>query len=214
MTGEIAMEKDPRETPLTDLLNRWAGGDKAVEGELFRRVQGELEKIAHKHLAMERNAETLETRIVVNEAYAKIKSREGLSFPSRNHFYAFMATVIRNFLYDYARMKDRDKRWKESERAPEEALAFLESKRVNISRAVDIHTALHRLELESPETGRIMHLHYFGGMTQEEIAEFLEIGRAKVTRRLRLARRWMARELQDYRPQSTKSVEQEEIAND
>ena len=38
---------------------------------------------------------------------------------------------------------------------------------------------------------QVVELHYFGGLTLEEIAEFLGIGRSTVIRELRMAHSWL-----------------------
>lgn len=55
--------------------------------------------------------------------------------------------------------------------------------------------ALGRLENLSPRLRRIAECRYFGAMTHEEVAVVLEIPVAAASRRWRLARAWLVREL-------------------
>jgi RNA polymerase sigma factor (TIGR02999 family) len=55
--------------------------------------------------------------------------------------------------------------------------------------------ALARLEQVDPEQSRIVELRYFVGLTNEEIADALQISVATVKRRWALARAWLFREL-------------------
>jgi len=43
---------------------------------------------------------------------------------------------------------------------------------------------------------RVVELHFFGGLTYEEIAEFLGIGRSTVIRELRMAQIWLKNYIQ------------------
>ena len=46
-----------------------------------------------------------------------------------------------------------------------------------------------------PIAGRIVELRYFGGLTNEEVADTLAIGVATVVRRWKFARAWLHRRL-------------------
>jgi RNA polymerase sigma factor (TIGR02999 family) len=54
---------------------------------------------------------------------------------------------------------------------------------------------LQKLERVYPDEYRIVMLRYFTGLTEEEIAETLGIGRRTVQRRWRFSRAWLAEEL-------------------
>jgi DNA-directed RNA polymerase specialized sigma24 family protein len=61
---------------------------------------------------------------------------------------------------------------------------------------LDLHLALEALDRENPELAKAIEMHYFGGMTAEEIA--LSVGRSVhvVRHELRFARAWLRRALQ------------------
>ena len=46
-----------------------------------------------------------------------------------------------------------------------------------------------------PRKSEIVELHFFGGLSNDEVAEALNISRATVQRDLRLAKAWLSREL-------------------
>ena len=58
-----------------------------------------------------------------------------------------------------------------------------------------IDEALKKLEALDPRCGEIMQLSYFGGMSREEIAALLNVSLSTVTRDLRFAHGWFAKNL-------------------
>ncbi|MDP1069100.1 ECF-type sigma factor, partial [Klebsiella pneumoniae] len=71
----------------------------------------ELLRLARSELAKHRRGATLNTRVLVNEAYLKLfaGSRNG-EFQNRKHFFASAALVMRHIVVDHARRKLADRR--------------------------------------------------------------------------------------------------------
>ena len=55
--------------------------------------------------------------------------------------------------------------------------------------------ALEDLMAFDPRQGRIVELRYFGGLSEQEVAEVLSLSRATVTREWQLARAWLYRRI-------------------
>jgi len=73
--------------------------------------------------------------------------------------------------------------------------------RVNVSDEsetdlVALDEALNRLAELNPRHSRIVELRYFGGLTEEQVAEALHVSSRTVRRDWSLARAWLFRELQ------------------
>lgn len=60
---------------------------------------------------------------------------------------------------------------------------------------IELDEALERLTALEERKGRVVELHYFGGLSYEQIADTLEISTATVHRDLRMARAWLYKEL-------------------
>jgi RNA polymerase sigma factor (sigma-70 family) len=60
-----------------------------------------------------------------------------------------------------------------------------------------IDDALTRLAANDERAAKVVELHYFGGLTYDEIAEALGVSAATVDRDLRFAKAWLYRELKD-----------------
>jgi RNA polymerase sigma factor (sigma-70 family) len=55
--------------------------------------------------------------------------------------------------------------------------------------------ALNELTTFDPRMARIMELRYFGGLSEQEVAEVLSISRSTVTREWQTARTWLYRRM-------------------
>jgi RNA polymerase sigma factor (TIGR02999 family) len=178
---------------VTGLLARWTVGDKAAEKELFGLVYEPLRRIARRQLASIRPGQTLQTTAVVHEAYIRLAGREGQAWQDRVHFFAVAARAMRHILIDHARSRGYAKR---GGGAPQVTLD--EPRASSTQRPADVlalDEALQRLEAEDPRRSRVVELRYFGGLTNQEIAEVLKVSPATVERDWRYARAWLHQEL-------------------
>ena len=164
-------------------------------------VYDELRKLARHKMQNEREGHTLQHTALVHEVYLKLVQTD-ISWNDRAHFFATAARAMRQILVDHARTKNRDKRGGEFEKVSlDEGDAASSGTPVDI---LDLDRALQRLsELDSRKSG-IIELHYFAGMTHEEMAAVTGVSPTTVDRELRLAKAWIKRELRD--PKSWKPL--------
>src|SRR6266487_1580933 len=98
----------PRE--ISELLVDWSGGDREALDEIMPLVYDELRRLAHRYMARERGANTLQTTALVNEVYLRLINERGMKWQNRSHFFAVAAQLMRFILVDYARAHARQKR--------------------------------------------------------------------------------------------------------
>lgn len=178
---------------LTHLLQAWSDGDASAQEELMERVYGYLRGMAANHLRLERRGHTLDTGALVHEAYFRLVHQEHVRWNDRRHFFAIAARMMRRVLTDHARRRGAVKRGAGIVHLTPEDLGMLAVERPADLVALD--EALHALAETDTELRDIVELHYFGGLSKEEIAETVGLSGATVTRRLRLARAWLYRVL-------------------
>jgi RNA polymerase sigma factor (TIGR02999 family) len=65
---------------------------------------------------------------------------------------------------------------------------------------IALDDALEGLQQMEPRLARVIELHYFGGLTYDQIAGALSTSPATVHRDIRLARAWLLNEISDARP--------------
>jgi RNA polymerase sigma factor (TIGR02999 family) len=178
---------------VTGLLARWSGGDKEAEADLFRLVHQELRRIARRYVVRGRPGQTLQTTAVVNEAYVRLVAQRGSSWQDRAHFFAVSAKAMRHILIDYARSRGYAKRGGGLARVTfDEAVVAPIEKPADL---VALDEALARLAEDYPRRSQVVELRYFGGLTNEEIAEVLKVSPATVERDWRYARAWLHQKL-------------------
>jgi RNA polymerase sigma factor (TIGR02999 family) len=178
-------------TPITDLLAKAGQGDAASLDRLFPLVYRELHRLAHRCLRSNHPGQTLQTTALIHEAYLRLIGGS-VSWNDRVHFLAIAARAMRLVLVDTMRAQGRQKRGGGRLQVTLED-ALLASEPDQSILALD--EALTRLAEFDPRKSRVVELHYFGGLTWDEIAAELGISVATVHRDLRLAKAWLTQEL-------------------
>jgi len=182
---------DNSKANLTGLLQRMQGEEGVFE-EVVPLVYTELKKLARAHLRRESRAGSLETTVLVHEAYLRLAGSHHPAYEDRIHFYGIASRLMRQILVDTARARNAEKRGA----AVEVAMAQLpeaESRRDRNLLALD--DALRQLEEEDPLKARLIEMRYFGGMTAEECSSTLDLPVHTVRRELRLAQAWLQKEM-------------------
>jgi RNA polymerase sigma factor (TIGR02999 family) len=184
------MVQGSRETAVTHLLRQWSSGDREAAEKVLPLVYDELRRIAASQLRQERSEHTLQATAIVHEAYLRLSEQSSLRWPSRSHFYAFAAHLIRRVLVDHARIRNCAKRGGELQRITvteiEELAAAGESP--DLEALDDALTALEELD---PRKAAVVELRFFAGLSIEETAAQLGISPKTVVREWRYAKAWL-----------------------
>ena len=183
----------PEPPRLTQLLVAWSDGDQKALDELFPLVYDELRQVARRHMRRERRGHTLRTTALVNDAYLRLVDQRQVRWQNRAHFFAIAAQMMRRILVDHARAKHYEKRGGGAAHVPlEEAAVIAEGKAAEI---LALDESLRALAEIDPRRARVVELRYFGGLSNEEIAEVLKVSPNTVTRDWNMARAWLYQEL-------------------
>jgi RNA polymerase sigma factor (TIGR02999 family) len=181
----------PTLKPVTQLLYEWRAGNQEALNQLMPLVYDELRRLAGHYMNSERPSHTLQPTALVNEAYIRLVEME-VSWQDRTHFFAVAARLLRRILVDHAKSHRRDKRGGGQVRVTlDEQLGAL-GPDADILALDDAITSLSAFDERKV---RIIELHFFGGLTYDEMAEALGISQATVHRELRLAKAWLHHEL-------------------
>ncbi len=178
---------------VTALLHEWQRGNHEALDKLTPLVYAELRRIAHRYMRHERDAHTLQTTALVNEAFVRLVGNQKNDWQNRAHFYAVTAQVMRHILVDYARSRRYAKRG---------GVEGIEAQRVSLNddavmsharaiELVNLDEALSDLAKLDLRKSRVVELRYFGGLSIEETAEVLEISAMTVRRDWRAAKAWL-----------------------
>jgi RNA polymerase sigma factor (TIGR02999 family) len=177
---------------VTRLLSELTAGDRSVLDELMPLVYGELHRLAHHALGIERPGHTLNTTALVHEAYLKLARVERLTWRDRSHFFGVCAQAMRRILVDYALMRGAKKRGAGAPHVPiDDVVAAARERPGDI---LWVNEILERLEALEPRHARVVECRVFGGLGVTDTAEALGISPATVKRDWALARAWLARQ--------------------
>jgi RNA polymerase sigma factor (TIGR02999 family) len=118
-----------------------------------------------------------------------------LHLEDRQHFFFAAARAMRDILVEDARRKAGPRRGGGRQRVElNEAVAVTGPPAEEV---LAVHEALENLEKEDPVKGRMVQLHYFGGMTMQEVAEVLGLSERTVHRHWRFTKAWLKGRLAD-----------------
>jgi RNA polymerase sigma factor (TIGR02999 family) len=194
----------PQETEVTALLVEVANGNQAAQEQLVPLVYRELKKLASAYMRRERDDHTLQTTALVHEAYLRMVRHQSPNWQGRSHFFGIAAQLMRQILIDHARGRLRGKRGGAKVVLPlNEALAFSPE---HSEELVKLDEALDRLAKLDARQGRIVELRFFGGLSVEETAEFLEVSPKTVKRDWAVAKAWLRAEVRDGNGDNPKSM--------
>jgi RNA polymerase sigma-70 factor (ECF subfamily) len=183
---------------VTLLLQRWREGDESALHALMPLIYSELHRIARLFLRNRQPGETLQPTALVNEAYLKLFDDGQPQFADRAHFLAVMSRVMRQVLVDHARAAWAIKRGGQAQRVDWDTAIIVESAGGGSQlQMLEVDRALEALSGENPALAQVVEMHYFGGMTAEEIALAADRSAHSVRHQLRLARAWLRRELME-----------------
>jgi len=176
---------EPEADTVSKLLQSWRAGEKTALDQLTPLVYNELRKLAAAYLRRERLDHTLQPTALVHEAWIRLAGQNRTEIENRAHFFAIAANLMRQILVNHARRRDAVKRGGGVEQALVEDLAAAQPCAVDL---IALDQALNWLAELCPRQSRIVELRFFGGLTEEEIGDVLDISVVTVKRDWRIAR--------------------------
>lgn len=179
---------------VTQLLHDLRSGNEQALSVLVPKVYDSLHKLAGHMMRGERQDHTLQATAIVNECYLELVDMQ-VDWQDRAHFYAIAVRQMRRILVDYARAQRAEKRGGGQHKITlDDMLVVQPDLDVDI---LALNDALENFSSFDDRKCQVIELHYFGGLTYDEIAVVLDISSATVDRELRLAKAWLYRELVD-----------------
>lgn len=178
---------------ITRILHDWNNGDESAGERLLPIVYQELRRNARFLMAKERASHTLQPTALVHEAFLKLTELKEIEWKNRRHFYHFVSKLMRQILVDHVRRHTATKRGNAQIHFSIEDLQLPAEERA--ASILKLDEALIRLAKFDAKQEKIVEMRYFGGMTNSEIAEALDVSERTVVREWQSARIWLFREL-------------------
>lgn len=178
---------------ITALLQKLSDGNREVEAELVPQIYGELRKLAAAYMRRERRNHTLQPTALVHEAYEKLIQQPQIPWQNRAHFFATASRLMRHILVDHARNRQAAKRGGIQQQVTlDDILLSAANKSIDI---LALNEAIDKLAKLDVRQSKIIELHFFGGLTFEEIAEVLSVSERTAKSDWSMARAWLKGEL-------------------
>ncbi|MEM6484364.1 MAG: ECF-type sigma factor [Pseudomonadota bacterium] len=176
------------DSDITQLLNRWIGGDSDAGDALAPLVYNELRHRAGRVFAGERPGHTLQPTALVNEAFAALVNVD-ITWQDRAHFFALAARMMRRLLVNHANAKLTEKRGGGALKVTLDPAAV--SADDNATELVRLNDALRDLAELDERKAELIELQYFGGLTFAEMEQVTGLSSSTLDRHLRMARAWL-----------------------
>jgi len=197
----MPLDTAPDLPPITMLLRRATEGDRAALDEVFSSLYPELRRVARARLHSQGRADSMNTTMLVHESFVRLVNASGLRLEDRQHFFAYAAKTMRHVIIDSAREYQAERR---GGGAAHVTLAGDDALQVPDTRAseelIRVNDALLELETLDPELVQVVEMRYFGGYSEQEIADFQGVTERTVRRRWDKARAWLYVALGDAAP--------------
>ncbi len=205
---------------ITHLLVAWSQGDLEALDAVFPLAFEDLRRLARKSYGR-LPVKSIQPTALIGDIYEVLLKQRSVKWESRGQFYNFAAFLIERTLLNYKRALNTEKRGGQATTvpiiealdlaagndasslfvgspAPLSAASSREAAIQVIGVAVDIAEKLAELAELDPVQADVVRLRHLIGLTREETAEALGVSVKTVSRKWRHAKRFLARELDEY----------------
>ena len=170
----------------------------AVSQELLPLVYKNLRELAASRMAREMEGQTLQPTALVHEAWLRLQSNSSPSvWRNRAHFFGAASEAMRRILIERARRKLRLKRGNRAEHVSIENVDVAQTE--PDERILLIDDALTRLRAADSELARIVTLKFFGGLTNDEVAETMGVTERTIYNKWAFAKAWLLKNIREER---------------
>lgn len=173
----------------TILLAAAEQGDAKAADQLLDLVYDELRRLAAHKMAQEAPGQTLQPTALVHEVWLKLVGIGGQQFKNRAQFFAVAAEAMRRILIDRARRRQTQRHGGQYERVELEETSLVAP--AEDDQLLAVNDALEKFEQQHPAQAQVVKLRYFGGMTNEEVAQALKLSVSTVKTYWKFARAWL-----------------------
>jgi RNA polymerase sigma factor (TIGR02999 family) len=160
---------------ITRLLAEAKGADGEAKNRLWQALYGELHRLARSQLRRNGGGSgSLDTTALLHEAYIKMVRVDELQADSRGQFFSYASKVMRSIVIDICRERMSERRG-----GGIADITLNTSISDSVARSdedlVRISDALEELGKVNPRLVQVVEMRFFGGLTEEEIAESLGV---------------------------------------
>jgi RNA polymerase sigma factor (TIGR02999 family) len=159
---------------VTLLLKQAAGDDREALDRLFELLYSDLHRMARARIAENSPITLLDATSLAHEAYLRLRNAGRIDLDSRVRFMAYVSQVLRAIIVDFARKRNAERRG-----GGQQHVTLSTQVADEIGGAEDdierVNDALIELEKTDPRLKQVVEMRYFGGLTEQEVAEALGV---------------------------------------
>ena len=178
----------------TGIIDGSEPGDPNSTDVLFAAAYQELRKLARHRLRGGRRDTVLDTTSLVHESYLRLTAASRVCAEGRVHFLRYAACAMRSVIVDLVRQRESSRRGGVADRITLTTGAGVGAN-TGERQVLRVHEAINELTRYDARMAQVVEMRYFGGLTEREIAEALEVTDRTVRRDWEKARLWLSEAL-------------------
>lgn len=156
------------------LIEQVNSGQPGAQDRLFAAAYQELRKLARSRLRDGGRNTVLDTTALVHESYLRSLASGRLRADSRRAFFAYASQVMRSVIVDAVRERQALRRGGDLIRLTLDT-QLGDGLPAEEEEVLKVHEALQALAAAEPRLAQVVEMRYFGGYSEIEIAEALQI---------------------------------------
>jgi RNA polymerase sigma factor (TIGR02999 family) len=169
------------DSQISEQIRRVNADEPGAQDALFAAAYGELRQLARSRLRDGGRNTVLDTTALVHESYLRFIHGGQLRSDNRRAFFAYASRVMRSVIIDAVRERQTERRGGDLQRMTLDTQTAdnLPAGEVEL---IKVHEALDVLAQAEPRLAQVVEMRYFGGYTDVEVAEALELTERTVRR--------------------------------
>ena len=158
---------------------------------LFAAAYQELRKLARSRLRGGGRNAVLDTTSLVHESYLRLAKAGRLALEDRAHFLRYASYAMRSVIVDLVRQRQSSRRGGAADHITLTTRAGAGAKGGE-RQILRVHDAIGALAHHDARMAQVVEMRYFGGLTEQEIADALDVTDRTVRRDWEKARIWLS----------------------
>jgi RNA polymerase sigma factor (TIGR02999 family) len=175
------MEQPMAEDDISVLIRSLNAGEPGAQDKLFAAAYGELRKLARSRLYGGGRNTMLDTTALVHESYLRFVNGGQFRSDDRRAFFAYASRVMRSVIIDAVRERQAQRRGGDLDRMTLNT-ELIDKLPAGEDDLLMVNTALDALAEAEPRLAKVVEMRYFGGYTEAEIADALQLTERTVRR--------------------------------
>lgn len=162
------------EDAIESLIEQVNAGAAGAQERLFAAAYDELRKLARSRLRDGGRNTVMDTTVLVHESYLRALGSGRLRPDGRRAFFAYASQVMRSVIIDAVRERQAQRRGGDLARLTLDT-HIGDSTPAAEDEVLKVHEALEALAAAEPRLAKVVEMRYFGGYSDLEIAEALQL---------------------------------------